>query len=104
MLIMNKNEFVLFVVEVIHLSAQTERKTGKVKIIIKAAEKYIGVKGLSWEVVEEMLMLNVDLHARSLIVNGQEFKNFVSDLSDKPHVILYVCRKQGWTNNRDSIS
>ncbi len=74
MLIMNKNEFVLFVVEVINLSAQTERKTGKVKIIIKAAEKYIGVKGLSCEVVEEMLMLNVDLHARSLIANGQEFK------------------------------
>ncbi len=97
---MNKNEFVLFMVEVINCSAQTERKTGKVK----AAEKYIGVKGLSCEVVEEMLTLNVDLHARSLIVNGQEFKNFVSDLSDKPHVILYVCRKQGWTNNRDSIS
>ncbi len=42
MLIMNKNEFVLFMVEVINCSAQTERKTGKVK----AAEKYIGLKDL----------------------------------------------------------
>ncbi len=38
MLIMNKNVFVLFMVEVINCSAQTERKTGKIKIIIKAAE------------------------------------------------------------------
>lgn len=58
-LIMSKNEFVLFMVEVINCSAQTERKTGKIKIIVKAAEKYLGVKGLSCEMVEEMLTTGI---------------------------------------------
>ena len=42
-------------VEVINCSAQTSRKTEKIKIIVKAAEKYLGLKGTSWEAVEEML-------------------------------------------------
>lgn len=42
-------------VEVINCSAQTNRKTEKIKIIVRAAEKYLGLEGLSWETVEEML-------------------------------------------------
>lgn len=56
-LIMSKNEFVLFMVEVINCSAQTERKTGKIKIIVKAAEKYLVLKDC--EVVEEMLTAGI---------------------------------------------
>ncbi len=59
LLIMSKNDFVLFMVEVINCSAQTERKTGKIKIILKAAEKYLGIKGLSCEIVEEMLTAGI---------------------------------------------
>lgn len=54
-LIVGKNEFVLFMAEVINCSAQTNRKTEKIKIIVRAAEKYLGLEGLSWETVEEML-------------------------------------------------
>lgn len=42
-------------VEVINCSAQTEKRTEKIKIIVKAAEKYLGIKGLVWEEVEEIL-------------------------------------------------
>lgn len=56
LLVMGKNEFVLFMVEVINCSAQTDRKTEKIKIIVKSAEKYLGIKGLSCEVVEEMIV------------------------------------------------
>lgn len=47
--------FVLFMVVVVNCSAQTEKKTEKIKIIVKAAEKYLGIKGLVWEEVEEQL-------------------------------------------------
>ena len=55
MLMVGKNEFVLFMVEVINCSAQASRKTEKIKIIVRAAEKYLGLEGISWEAVEDML-------------------------------------------------
>lgn len=51
-LTIGKTEFVLFMVEVINCSGQTDKKTEKIKIIVKAAEKYLGIKGLSWQTVE----------------------------------------------------
>lgn len=42
-------------VDVINCTAQTERKTEKIKIIVKAAEKHLGIKGLNWESVKETL-------------------------------------------------
>ncbi|CAJ1084286.1 uncharacterized protein LOC113119923 [Xyrichtys novacula] len=54
-LTVSKNDFVLFMVEVINCSAQTNSKTEKIKIIIKAAEKYLDIKGLSCEKVQETL-------------------------------------------------
>lgn len=54
-LIVGKKDFVLFMVEVINCSAQTTKKTEKIKIILKSAEKYLGLKGMRWEAVEEML-------------------------------------------------
>lgn len=54
-LLVGKSEFVLFMVDVINCTAQTERKTEKIKIIVKAAEKHLGIKGLNWESVKETL-------------------------------------------------
>lgn len=54
-LIVKKTDFVLFMVEVINCSAQTERKTEKIKIIVKAAERFLGVRGLGLENIENML-------------------------------------------------
>lgn len=34
---------------------KTDRKTEKIKISVKSTEKYLGVKGLSCEIVEKML-------------------------------------------------
>lgn len=44
MLIVGKNEIVLFMVELINCSVQTNRKTKKIKIIVRAAEKYLGLE------------------------------------------------------------
>ncbi len=44
MLIVGKSEFVLFMVDVINCSAQMDRKTEKIKIIVKSAKKYLGIK------------------------------------------------------------
>lgn len=54
-LIVKKTDFVLFMVEVINCSAQTERKMEKIKIIVKAAERFLGVRGLGLENIENML-------------------------------------------------
>ncbi len=54
-LIVSKNDFVLFMVDVINCSAQATRKTEKIKIIVRAAEKFLGLEGLRWETVEEKL-------------------------------------------------
>lgn len=51
-LIVGKNEFILFMVDIINCSAQTDRKTEKIKIIVKSAEKYLGMKELHCEEVE----------------------------------------------------
>lgn len=46
MLTASKNDFVVFMVDVINCSAQTDKKTEKLKIIVKSAETYLGVKVL----------------------------------------------------------
>ena len=52
-LIVGKSEFILFMVDVINCSAQTEKKTEK--IIVKSAEKFLGIKGFRWEEIMETL-------------------------------------------------
>lgn len=54
-LIVSKSDFVLFMAEVINCSAQTERRTKKIQIIVDAAEKYLGIVGLQWEAVRDGL-------------------------------------------------
>lgn len=54
-LIVGKRQFILFMVDIINCTAQTDRKTEKIKIIVKAAEKYLGVEAIGWEEVEDIL-------------------------------------------------
>lgn len=54
-LLMTKEDFVLFMVEVINCTAQTQKKTEKIQIIVKAAQKYLDFKNASWESIKEKL-------------------------------------------------
>lgn len=48
-MVVSKRNFVLFMVEVINCTAQTERRTEKLQIIVKAAERFLDMKGLKCE-------------------------------------------------------
>lgn len=54
-LIVEKKKFVMFIVEVINCSAQTKSRTERIKIITKAAEKYLGIEELSVESINATL-------------------------------------------------
>ena len=41
----------MFMVDVINCTAQTDKKTEKIKITVKAAEKDLGVEAIGWEEV-----------------------------------------------------
>lgn len=40
---MNKNDFVLFMEAVINCTAQTDKKTEKIQIIVKTTDKHLGI-------------------------------------------------------------
>lgn len=46
-----KSDFILFMVDVINCSAQTDKNTEKIKIIVN----FLGIKGFGWKEVEEGL-------------------------------------------------
>lgn len=50
-----KVEFMTFLAEVINCAAQTESRTERIKIIIKAAEKHLQIEGVTLEQVNEKL-------------------------------------------------
>jgi len=52
-------EFVSFMAEVINCSAQSESRTERIKIIIRAAERYLNVGGVTLENVNDMLKTKV---------------------------------------------
>lgn len=54
-LIVKKNDFVMFMAEIINCSAQTKSRNERIKIIVKSAEKYLDVKGLQWETIRDSL-------------------------------------------------
>lgn len=54
-LLVNKNDFVLFMADIINCSAQTKSRNERIKIIVKSAEKYLDVKGMSCEDVRDIL-------------------------------------------------
>lgn len=46
-MVVSKVNFLLFIAEVINCTAQTEKKTTKIQIIVRAAERFLGVKDIS---------------------------------------------------------
>lgn len=54
-LVIGKMEFVSFMAEVVNCSAQTESRTERIKIIIRAAERYLYVTGVTLEKINDML-------------------------------------------------
>lgn len=42
-------KLILFIVYVINCSDQVKHKTEKIKIIVKGAERFFGIKDISWE-------------------------------------------------------
>ncbi len=107
--IKNNVAFVTFMAEVVNCSAQTESRTERIRIIIKAAEKYLEIEGISVDMINVklkmqttytqpgwwyiMVLLIFQWNARSLIANGQEFKKLISDLENKPDII---CVQETW--------
>lgn len=53
---MNKVNFLLFLAEVINCTAQTEKMTIKIQIIVRAAERFLGVKDISWVMIRDGLV------------------------------------------------
>lgn len=55
--IKNKVACVTFIAEVVNCSAQTESRTERIKIIIKAAKNYLEFEGISVEMISEKLKM-----------------------------------------------
>ncbi len=55
--IKNNVAFVTFMAEVVNCSAQTESWTERIRIIIKAAEKYLEIEGISVDMINEKLKM-----------------------------------------------
>ena len=58
---MENVKFVAFLAEVINCSAQTSSKTERIKIIIRAAQKYIGMGEITIESINDILLAEVGL-------------------------------------------
>lgn len=54
-----KVSFIAFIAEVINCSAQTDSRTERIKIIAKVAEKYLEIEGISVEMINERLKIQV---------------------------------------------
>lgn len=66
--IADKVSFITFMAEVVNCSAQTESRTERIKIIIKAAEKYLEIRDISVEMINERLIIQT---ANSQVVTSQ---------------------------------
>lgn len=55
-LIIDKVKFVTFMAEVVNCSAQTKSRTERIKIIIRAAEKYLDVREITVEKIQDTLV------------------------------------------------
>lgn len=55
LLVVNKINFVAFIAEVINCSAQTDKRTEKLKIIISAPARHLGITEVSVEQIQTIL-------------------------------------------------
>ena len=93
---MDSVTFVAFLAEVIYCSAQTQSRTERIKMIMKAAQRYIGMGEVTLDEIDDVLTAVVQDTQSScggLCSNGQEFKKYIEELSEKPNVI---CVQETW--------
>lgn len=69
-LIEDKVSFIAFVAEVVNCSAQTERRSERIKIIIRAAEKYLELKNISVDMINERLVVQQTVRHHVGALNG----------------------------------
>lgn len=50
---MEFDKLILFIAFVINCTDQVKHKTDKIKIIVKGAEKFLGMRNISWEQIKE---------------------------------------------------
>lgn len=55
-MIEDKVSVIAFVAEVVNCSAQTEGRSERIKIIIRAAEKYLELKNITVDMIKERLL------------------------------------------------
>lgn len=53
----DKVSFVTFIAEVVNCSAQTESRTERIKIIIRAASKYLELEGVTVDMINDRLKI-----------------------------------------------
>lgn len=55
-MMVSRVNLLLFIAEVVNCTAQTEKKTIKIQIIVRAAERFLGVKDISWVKIRDGLV------------------------------------------------
>ncbi|XP_072302084.1 uncharacterized protein [Eucyclogobius newberryi] len=92
-LVVDREDFVLFMVDVVNCAAQTQSRTERIRIIAKAAGRFLGTKELDWADIENRLKaLNGSRSDGGLLVGSQ------SDQSDEMGVGVVSCpRPVSWT-------
>lgn len=76
---MKQTELVCFMSSVVLIWLKME----KMKISVRGAETFLGMKDLSWQQEEE------EWNTRSLLTKGQEFKGFIEGL-------IVICVVETW--------
>lgn len=54
-LIVKKKEFLCFIAEVINCTSQAKQRSEKTAIVVKSANRYLGIKDITWESIYEEL-------------------------------------------------
>ena len=54
-LIVKKKEFLCFIAEVINCTSQARQRSEKTAIVVKSANRYLGIKDITWESIYEEL-------------------------------------------------
>ena len=113
-MLVNKKSFVAFICKVVNVAVRQEKKSDRIKIVVEAAEEFLGIKDLNPEDIHGMfsasndgrflndrletfhlvylimVFLLLQWNARSLIANGQLT---IEEAKDRPDI---VCIQETW--------
>ncbi len=62
-LIMTKENFLAFIVKVIHFTAMLPSRSAKIKTILEAAAEFLGISGISVNMIHEILTLSTTVES-----------------------------------------